>query len=81
MHTEALASGAIPPFSCTRISATTEKSTAISAEAPSARSLRWIARPGAPDARGCLRGLRYGLALEAAAAVALYGIWRIIHLF
>jgi hypothetical protein len=30
-----------------------------------------------PSAAGCLRGLGWGLALEGAAAVVIYGIWRL----
>jgi hypothetical protein len=28
----------------------------------------------------CLRGLRYGIAIELAAAAMLYGLWRLVHL-
>jgi hypothetical protein len=31
-----------------------------------------------PTAAGCLRGLCWGLALEAAAGVILYGAWRLL---
>ena len=32
------------------------------------------------DARACLRGLRYGLAIEVAMLVAGYGLWRLFHI-
>jgi len=32
------------------------------------------------DASGCVRGLRFALAIEAVAAVMIYGIWQLSHL-
>jgi hypothetical protein len=32
----------------------------------------------APSVAGCLRGLRWGLAIEGAAALAIYGAWRLL---
>lgn len=32
------------------------------------------------NASGCLRGLRYGIAIELAASAMIYGIWRLVHL-
>ncbi len=32
------------------------------------------------DAPGCIRGIRFALAIEAVAAVMIYGIWQLSHL-
>jgi hypothetical protein len=32
------------------------------------------------DASGCVRGLRFALAIEAVAAVMIYGLWQLSHL-
>ena len=32
------------------------------------------------NASGCLRGLRYGIAIELTAAAMVYGVWRLVHL-
>ncbi len=34
----------------------------------------------AEGAPGCIRGIRFALAIEAAAAVMIYGIWQLSHL-
>jgi hypothetical protein len=33
------------------------------------------------DIGGCIRGLRYGIAIELAAAVVIYVFWHLAHLF
>lgn len=32
------------------------------------------------DAPGCVRGLRFALAIEAVAALMIYGVWQLSHL-
>jgi len=35
----------------------------------------------APHAEGCIRGVQYALAIEAGAALFLYCLWQVLHLF
>jgi hypothetical protein len=32
------------------------------------------------DGPGCVRGVRFAIAIEAAAAIAIYGLWHLSHL-